>query len=563
MIVALYKPRRLQRFIGRFARACGARVVEWEGNCPTEGLAKLDFPAASEYTTLMEASRAAMAGFFSETFASRGCAVADTYLRKLYDLQYLDYYAFREQLKRSYADAGKVVPLGGGYNKRIYDGRKRDDRFPAWRFPIYLLLSFGTLLLYWLRSYLCALFYGGTRGVTEVLYLRKKAYPDLGMKAQLAGHLAKAGVECTGVYTTFSRKREAFDFYYLNAIAGFRSVSLVALRKSLGQIAAVAWTAAANGISRADTAALVKEMYVAACVTHLGAKVMVGVLVDKPLFSILSFYTNDRQKIMAINESFFYPPFRSFDYVNSDVYFSMNDIDASMQNKYGGEIGSFHSVEFIRNSLQSTSQGLSQEIQVQIAAHDKTVVVTTMQVSDTGYTQWGKEELDCFIRGALDIAQANPRYLVVVKGKKNELSKLDSTLRHTMQSLSNVFVINSVKPRLLKYDQFEDLLGVADLIVSMSHTSTTIWQAVARGIPVVAINDAHPSSFLATYPYLESKSSAAAEACQHWLAMNEDARKSFLSELRERVNIGNSGGLQQIADYVARTLAADVDQPGH
>ena len=317
------------------------------------------------------------------------------------------------------------------------------------------------------------------------------------------------------------------------------------------EIASIVSLQTKNSLIFYDIKDYIKDIFCARSVVAAGSKVIVGVLVDKPIFVLLSQYKQPQQKIMAINESFFYSPFRSFDYNMLDVYFSLNEMDEVLQNKFGGKIGEFVRVEFVRKSLVPTSNGISDDLKELIACHDRVAVAAPMQVSETGFSQWGTKELNDFVYNIIQSANKNPKDLFIIKGKKNELSHLDDRNKKHLSKIKNIFTIHSVKPRLLKYNQFEDLLDVADIIISMSHTSTTIWQALAEDIPAIAINDAHPSSFLSDYDLVEIPSSNLPEVYKSWFDLDVHERRQKIRSLASKANLGTSSGLAQIADYIS------------
>jgi hypothetical protein len=309
-----------------------------------------------------------------------------------------------------------------------------------------------------------------------------------------------------------------------------------------------------NDIPNKDIGVYIKDIFIAKSVINTESRIFIGVLVDKPMFTLLYQYKSPDQLIMGINESFFYPPFRSFDYNQLDVYFSMNLIDSDLQNKFGGFIDTVFPVEFFRDSLNTTSNGISDELKDLVRRYDNIIVATAMQVSESLFTQWGSEDVNNFVLGVIEVAQGNPSDLIILKGKKNELTHLKVSVLNSLSKLDNVFVIHSKKPRYLKYNQFEDLLEITDYLISMSHTSTTVWQAIAKDIPVIAINDVHPESFLSEYSYFEVTSKNMNRAYTYWKEKHTQELNQILSEIKHRVNIGRSNGLVQIAEYVASVL---------
>jgi hypothetical protein len=553
MIIALYKPSHFQILLASLASWFGVRVIEWEANAQKISDNVVPFPHSSKYTEMMEESRVDMNNFFLSKFDSDKHEASDIYFRKRFDLIYLDYYAFRKQVTKQMYGGHKIYFFGSGYNKRIYEKRS-SSILNRLLFPVDMFLCYWVLGSYALKVFISCLLYGGDKHVNEVLYLRKKAYPDQGMKSKVSKQLDRLGVKCEGVYSFYALGREKYSFFFLNALSGSKTRAFNIFFQELKEIFSIAELKNVNYLYKGDIASFIKDIFQARSVVEVGSKTIVGVLVDKPIFTLLSKYKSASQLVMGINESFFYPPFRSFDYNILDVYFSLNQMDYDMQNKYGGEIKRNYSVQFFRKSLDSSSEGISSELCKLIDKYKKVVVATAMQVSETGFTQWGGDELNKFISGAVEIARCNSLDLVIIKGKKNELFHLDEETINKMDELDNMFVIYSKKPRFLKKDQYEDLLNVADIVISMSHTSTTVWQAISNNIPVIAINDAHPHSFLGEYENLEITSDKMNDAYRYWIEMEKKDFVWKLDVLKDQVNLGQGDGIAEIAKYIASTI---------
>jgi len=151
----------------------------------------------------------------------------------------------------------------------------------------------------------------------------------------------------------------------------------------------------------------------------------------------------------------------------------------------------------------------------------------------------------------LDLAQRHPEHLFILKGKKGELGYMTSNLHEMVMAQPNIYVIFSKKPRLLKYNQFEDLLLKSDIVVSMSHTSTTIWQALRLGLPAIAINNAHDHSFLRNYPHFEVRIKELPEAFVHWTTLDKKSRDTFFANVFKVLNISEDEPFDMMADGIA------------
>ena len=279
----------------------------------------------------------------------------------------------------------------------------------------------------------------------------------------------------------------------------------------------------------------------------LNPKVLCGQLLDKPIYILLPKYKSNHTEIVSINESFRYPPNRAFDFVHLDKYYSMNNIDEKMQNIYGGEIRSFHQVEFFREGAPSE---LSRDFLDAIESFDYSIVLATGQiyVEKGGYNFWAYDEVEKFLRITLGLSQDFKNTLFIVKGKKGELKALPEWFDQIVKTSNNIFVIHSDKPRDLKYDNFEAVMDKADLLISSAHISTTIWQAISREKAVIAVNDIHPPSVLRDFKGYECNLLELKDTIQYWMSLSDIEIKKKNAGMKKIFNLGSNEGLKQIAD---------------
>lgn len=269
---------------------------------------------------------------------------------------------------------------------------------------------------------------------------------------------------------------------------------------------------------------------------ELGASVYTGTLVDKPMFILLSRFKKKNQSIKGINEFFSFYPYRGFDYNHLDVYFSMNQIDADMQNLYGGNIKRNIVVPFFRGRINNNERiKLSSDLSNEIEKYKKIILATSTQVSENSYSQWSMVDTEQFVKNIKDLAGLHENYLFILKEKKGEFNY--SKTINSNDLYSNIYVVRSEKPRELITNQFEDLLQVASLIISKAHQSTTIWQAIINDIPAIAINEVHPASFLRNYKNLEVKYSELLDSFTYWLNISNKDWRIFKNNLCEKINL--------------------------
>ena len=225
----------------------------------------------------------------------------------------------------------------------------------------------------------------------------------------------------------------------------------------------------------------------------------------------------------------------------------MNNIDEKMQNIYGGEIRSFHQVEFFREGAPSE---LSRDFLDAIESFDYSIVLATGQiyVEKGGYNFWAYDEVEKFLRITLGLSQDFKNTLFIVKGKKGELKALPEWFDQIVKTSNNIFVIHSDKPRDLKYDNFEAVMDKADLLISSAHISTTIWQAISREKAVIAVNDIHPPSVLRDFKGYECNLLELKDTIQYWMSLSDIEIKKKNAGMKKIFNLGSNEGLKQIAD---------------
>lgn len=138
-----------------------------------------------------------------------------------------------------------------------------------------------------------------------------------------------------------------------------------------------------------------------------------------------------------------------------------------------------------------------------------------------------------------------PDYLFIYKEKKGELDIFSNNKINDLNNIDNLFIVRSKKPRFLKYDQFEDLIKISDCIISMSHTSTTIWQAISEMKYVIAINNCFDKSFLADFD-IETNLNSLKLYFEKWLNMSNKDVSNKLEMIKNKVNITDYDGLNDV-----------------
>ena len=178
----------------------------------------------------------------------------------------------------------------------------------------------------------------------------------------------------------------------------------------------------------------------------------------------------------------------------------------------------------------------------------------TVQTEQDKLWYFSTTELENFILGMIDSAIKNPEYLFILKEKKGEFSFLDEELKSRISSIENIHVESSIKPRFNKYNQFEDLIKITDLCISMNSGSTVLYQALSMGTPIIAINDAHPNSFLTQYDIIEMPSTEMAKGIETWFKLSKDQVGSIIETIKKDIGLGDQDGFKQASDIIEAYL---------
>ena len=285
----------------------------------------------------------------------------------------------------------------------------------------------------------------------------------------------------------------------------------------------------------------------------MNSKIITGVLVDKPIFSILGLFKKDHQTICSLNEFFHFHPYPGFDYCNLDVYYSLNSMDRISQNRIGGKIQQYVDVSFIRNQLKSNSYGISEELNKLSCNYKKTILILTSQIPNWHYFNQ-LEDVKVFVDSIIELSSLMTSYLFIIKEKKNELDSIEIDVLNKLKRRDNIYLIRSKIPRKLKYNQFEDLLKISHLTISSVFVSTTIWQSLSNNIPSIGFSRYSVNSFMNNFKFLNVGKNEIYEAVNYWLNISKVDFENFLNNLYLTSNISSKNGLKEISNSMEQIL---------
>ncbi len=524
----------------------GYEIYIWgESYIKEDSAISIKFPPSSFCSSYQKNARKMAAKYFDKNeVIFSGNIFRTDYVRKTIDISITDYYAFEKTIREEISSGDKIKVLAPSLLRAIFNDQ--ESKKNIWTIIFYPFWTLR-LLVTFLRDYLLCLLANSKTKVPSIIFIRKKVYPDMGEYSFLSMTLNKESRKILGIYPFPGKKEQKFGFYFISSIEGmalnFFKVFLSTLYCMLKDLNFFI----KNGIDHYIYRQYVFDIYRAKSILSLNPKVLCGQLLDKPIYILLPKYKSNDTEIVSINESFRYPPNRAFDFVHLDKYYSMNNIDEKMQNIYGGEIRSFHQVEFFR---EGTPSELSTDLLDAIESYDYSIVLATGQiyVEKGGYNFWAFDEVEKFLRVTLNLSQDFKNTLFIVKGKKGELKALPEWFDQIVKTSNNIFVINSDKPRDLKYNNFEAVMDKADLLISSAHISTTIWQAISKEKAAIAVNDVHPPSVLSDFKGYECNLEELKDTIHYWMGLSNKEIKIKNAEMKKVFNLGDNDGLKQIAE---------------
>ena len=524
----------------------GYEIYIWgESYIKEDSAISIKFPPSSFCSSYQKNARKMAAKYFDKNeVIFSGNIFRTDYVRKTIDISITDYYAFEKTIREEISSGDKIKVLAPSLLRAIFNDQ--ESKKNIWTIIFYPFWTLR-LLVTFLRDYLLCLLANSKTKVPSIIFIRKKVYPDMGEYSFLSMTLNKESRKILGIYPFPGKKEQKFGFYFISSIEGMALKFLKVFISTLYCMLKDLNFFIKNGIDHYIYRQYVFDIYRAKSILSLNPKVLCGQLLDKPIYILLPKYKSNDTEIVSINESFRYPPNRAFDFVHLDKYYSMNNIDEKMQNIYGGEIRSFHQVEFFR---EGTPSELSTDLLDAIESYDYSIVLATGQiyVEKGGYNFWAFDEVEKFLRVTLNLSQDFKNTLFIVKGKKGELKALPEWFDQIVKTSNNIFVINSDKPRDLKYNNFEAVMDKADLLISSAHISTTIWQAISKEKAAIAVNDVHPPSVLSDFKGYECNLEELKDTIEYWMGLSNKEIKIKNAEMKKVFNLGDNDGLKQIAE---------------
>lgn len=540
-------------------RLLGYKILFWERKNKKKS-ELLDFLDSSQFYPLQKSMRKSLNDYFKIHIKSKyndeiliDYIIKTTALSSLSSYDYQDYYFFMKLIENKYGNVKNSKIIASNYLKNIYFNKPPKNNFfytIGYIFEIiFSLIKIGKCIIQCIKSYI---FYN-LDDVPDIIYIRKKISPDTHSYSFLSEYFSRKNVEFNGIYPTFSWKQSKHSIKFINGFESSASNAIISLLKLLRYFKKDFIFLVNNGLHPKLVYLYITQSYYSIYLSELGAKILYGVLSEDAVNTLLYRYKKEYQKINSMLDGCIFPPASAYDYCYHDTFYTTNKLELSTVNLNGGFIANSFDVGFLRGGIKANSSGISNDLLEKIKEYSSTIVIPLASVSNEKYYIYNSHDLVRFIEEILLVTKRNRDKLFVIKGKKGELKFLTKKQKDVMSRCDNIYVVKSDTPRTLKYNQFEDLLEYASLVISMTFHSTTVWQTLWKKIPVIACNDIHENSFLKKYKNLEVKFTELNKTIDYWINISKKDFNKFLCMLNNEVMFLNKNPYKIIADDLYST----------
>ena len=550
-IFAVFQANLSSSILSKFHKIFDFKVYYWNRgsslNNSIDDRNKLVPPPRDEYWRLSSDARSKFEKYFCDNYSKADIYLLD-YIKRSISSEYMSYYIFRFALEKQFGDKNKIIIIAPKFLKMIHNNAKEK----LYLFRLFTLFSglyavskafIKAIIGYWIADEKKSI-------PKDVLFLRKKLAYDLGFYDECYKYLTEKEVSIFGSYTNFDKSLQNYGFYYLNVFRGSLFNIINSYQKSLVYaMRDIILFSKLLPLPRRLFQKLVNDSFQAHFIIGLEAQILFGEIHSKPIHILLYRYKKSNQIIASFNESFIALPRTSYDYCHLDIYYSMNQIEASSINVNGGNIRNYIFVPFFRKYVKTDSKGISKDLQALIEKYKQTILVVLNRVPDFYLTFDKAWFIDSFI-SILNIIEKYDDILFVIKEKKNDLHIISKNKREKLNTFPNCYLIRSKVPKQLIYNQFEDLIPHMDLMISMHYCSTTVWQALSHNKPVTGIKLGSTKSIFSKFPYFEVTHDKLEMAMLHWINIGKKEWDRFTTQIDDIVNFGDADGIKVISDHL-------------
>jgi len=544
--IVIYKTTRSKILIGKMLKVIGFNIFYYSKNLPITSFYEIKPPSSNKSTFIYSQIGHDIKSFFFKNNNEKNF-ILDYLAYSARSGGSLDFYGFVESCNNLLGKDNFLL-LDHSFHFQIMKNKKR------YGFVLkYFFYGLMALVFLFLNSLPRAIFNKKKLAHPTVCILRKKPTSDLGFTQSISKSLSDINIDSSICLSNFTSVENNYGFespfnYSDSFLRLFRSFfdAINVFRNSLGIFSKF-------NIPIKVYKKFLYDTLLMQFISKIECRVFTGVLHDKPNHILLYEFLSKQQSLNSIYEAFLYYPFENFDYLNTSKYYAINKIEAKSLNIHGGDIKEVLLIGTRFNELKNEiTRGISDNLFQLVKKYQKTILIPLVSIGTVGgineYNFYDYSYLIKLLEKVYELCESHPEFLFIIKGKKNELSDINLN-----NSLSNLFIIDSKSPKLLKFNQFEDLLELSDLVISMNLGSRTIWQAIERSIPAISVNEIHPPSFLSQYKYTEVCLNELDDSLKYWLSDDPD-KVNIIDQLRQILMIQKSSASAIVAEDIAKSI---------
>ncbi len=522
-------------------------LLSWKNDKKIKSNIKIsEFPNSNKFLDYTNICRSLINDFFNNKSKIFNDIYFESYFKKLAELEVVNVYALKSLAKSDFDN------LKNFHLTKYYFGNIILNNIPKRKNKIITISNIIFFTFIFLsKNLIKCIFTFNKIHHPDVLFIRKKNDWDNGLSKSLMQKLSNSfSTSLLG----FSSKKSVYNFNYLNQYKGSTIGVIKCFFYIFYNIKKINLICSELSLEKKTINKFIRDIFYAKQISFIKSKIYTGVLIDKPVFVLMYKYKSNNQKMHSINESWQWHPYRNFDYNFLDCYYGNNPIDSKTINKFGGEIKEYFNVPFFRNNLLLLNQDISTDLKNMINLHKKVILLATVQISYSQWSWYDKQRLDNFLLFIIKITKLYPNFLFILKEKKNELLISNKTILENLYRIENLYIVRSIKPKTLPYNQFETLLKISSLFISMNSGSTTLLQSLFNNIPFIAINDDYPKTFFYNFKFSEVTYENIFNAIDYWLNVNLKTKEERLNTIKEYINMTNNDGIQIIANHITKSL---------
>lgn len=244
-----------------------------------------------------------------------------------------------------------------------------------------------------------------------------------------------------------------------------------------------------------DLKIFIENLFISKIVSEVETKLFLGSMLDKPIYTLIYMNKHPKKYICSFSDGYTFYPMPRPNHNFCDIFYASCKSELNEFNNFGGFIKKNELVGHVR-LFNNDFNGISHLLLSKIKNFQKKILISSTQgfiknIDKNNNTLFGKgfiAKINLFFKEIYYNAKVSKNYLFIIKEKKNELNLLDTEILSLLKNLKNVHIVRCKHPSDLENNSFIDILKYSDLVISLALNSTTIFETLNKGKPVLIYN---------------------------------------------------------------------------